>query len=280
MDARIDQSLQHARKLIGRVHLRSRRAVASRLVNLQRRTAGKQSERPGVTVATVTWNSLPYLKVLIEAVHQFSDPTVELLVIDNHSTDGTKEFLEAQSEVRSVMLPMNIGHGLGLDIAMIQAKTEHVIALDVDAFPIVDTWLDSVLGPLSNGATVAGAHFHRSFIHPCFLAMRRRDFLDLGVTFAPIGIAPTFGSAPKRLFMDVGEALSHNVSLANGSKALHRVPLTSSQGPGVAGSVFGDVVYHNFYSTQGRPDLMAASEAMWQQAVATYLRPFDSASSA
>ena len=111
------------------------------------------------------------------------------------------------------------------------------------------------------------------------IAFRRDDALrrtlqalsEQGVTFAPIGVAPTFGSAPKRLFMDVGEALSHNVSLANGSKALHRVPLTSSKGPGVAGSVFGDVVYHNFYSTQGRPDLMAASEAMWQQAVATYL---------
>lgn len=271
VNQRINQLQRDARKLLGRTHLHSRRAVASRLVNLQRRTAWKQSERPGVTVATVTWNSLPYLKVLVEAVRKFSDPTVELLVIDNHSTDGTKEFLEAQPDVRSVMLPMNIGHGLGLDIAMIQAHTEHVVLLDVDAFPITDSWLNSVMGPLSSGSTVAGAHFHRSFIHPCFLAMRRHDFLELGVTFAPIGVAPTFGSAPKRLFMDVGEALSHNVSLANGSKALHRVPLTSSQGPGVAGSVFGDVVYHNFYSTQGRPDLMAASEAMWQQAVATYL---------
>jgi len=166
---------------------------------------------------------------------------------------------------------MNIGHGLGLDVAMLHVETETVVVLDVDAFPISGAWLDAVVAPLAEGASVAGAHFHRSFIHPCFLAMGRREFLDLGVSFAPVGVAPKFGEVPKKVFMDVGELLSHNVSLARGTHALHKIPLTSSRGPGMAGSVFGDVVYHNFYSMQGAPDLMAASEQMWQEAVAEYL---------
>ena len=147
---------------------------------------------------------------------------------------------------------MNIGHGLGLDIAMVQAKTEHVVVLDVDAFPDYGQLARQRYRPAVQRGQLLLAHtFIAASSTPVSWRCAVETFLDLGVTFAPIGIAPTFGSAPKRLFMDVGEALSHNVSLANGSKALHRVPLTSSQGPGVAGSVFGDVVYHNFYSTQG-----------------------------
>ena len=80
---------------------------------------------------------------------------------------------------------------------------------------------------------------------------------------------------PRPVFRDTtyrsGNAQCRGIGTQAGKITLHGIPLTSSQGPGVAGSVFGDVVYHNFYSTQGRPDLMAASEAMWQQAVATYL---------
>ena len=72
-------------------------------------------------------------------------------------------------------------------------------------------------------------------------------------------------------FMDVGEALSQVVTLRFGRKALHQIPLTSKEGPGMAGSVFGDVVYHNFYATQGRADRCVASDLLWSRAVEQYL---------
>jgi len=228
-------------------------------------------ERPGVTVVTVTWNSLSYLKGCIEGVRRFSGSAVEMLVVDNHSTDGTSAYLAERSDVRTVRTPFNFGHGLGLDLAFALAETEMVVALDVDAFPVSHDWLSAVLDPLDDGAIISGAYVQRAFIHPSFLAMRRCDYLRLGIPFAPVGVAVAPGDVPHGLFMDVGEALSHMVAVVAGSSALHRIPITADSGDHLVGSMYGDVVYHGFYSTQGDPRLVTATQRAWSEALARYL---------
>lgn len=265
------QARTELRRRAGSTNLAARRAGGLQWVKAQRRQARDRAEIPGVTIATVTWNSLPYLEVLVKAVRQFTANPVEMIVVDNHSTDGTKEFLASNRDVTSIDVPLNLGHGLGLDIAFIRARTEHVVVLDVDAFPIRDGWLSVVLDPLEGNAKIAGAQVHRSFVHPCFLGMRRQTYMDSGSSFAPVGRAPKMGDAPKGVFMDVGEALSHNIALTYGSDSVHQLPATSIEGPGMAGSVFADAVYHNFYSTQGDPALMTASADLWAAAQARYL---------
>jgi hypothetical protein len=273
MDVRAGQrALAAARTASGRTNLLGRRAIASQFVNLARRRGSSRAERPGVTVATVTWNSLDFLRSCLGGIQRFSDSSVEILVIDNHSTDGTPEFLDQQGRARHIRTPLNIGHGLGLDLAFAAAETELVVTLDVDAFPISDRWLSAVLDPLDEGAMVAGAYVQRAFIHPSFLAMRRRDYLRLGVRFVPIGVPTAPGGTPHGLFMDVGEALSQTVAVVAGTAALHRVPITGSRGDNLVGSIYGDVVYHNFYATQGRPELVEASKVAWAEAVDAYLR--------
>lgn len=260
------------RRRVGSTNLKARRTAGLQWVRAQARQARNRQEVPGVTIATVSWNSLSYLEVLVDAVRQFTPNPIEILVVDNHSSDGTKEFLASTRDVTSVDVPLNLGHGLGLDIAFLHARTEHVVVLDVDAFPIRNGWLDVALDPLHSDAKIAGAQVHRSFVHPCFLAMKRRTFLDSGSSFAPVGRAPKMGQAPKGIFMDVGEALSHNIALTYGSSAVHQLEPTSIEGPGMAGTVFADAVYHNFYSTQGNPELMSASAALWANARARYLQ--------
>jgi glycosyltransferase involved in cell wall biosynthesis len=203
----------------------------------------------------------------------FGDDRVEILVIDNHSTDGTEEFLARQTDVRSIRTPLNIGHGLGLDLAFARADTSHGVALDVDAFLISQAWLPAVLDPLANGAIVAGAYVQRAFIHPSLLAMRRTDYFRLNLRFVPIGVPTPPGDVPRGIFMDVGEVLGQTVAVVEGTKALHRIPITASRDHNLVGSVYGDVVYHNFYSTQGKPELVHAALAARVEAVAEYLSP-------
>lgn len=262
-----------ARSTVAQANLLGRRAVASGLVNRSRRRGVRAGERPGVTVVTVTWNSLDYLRGCLQGVRRYSDPSVGILVIDNHSTDGTQAYLATQQDVRTVRTPFNFGHGSGLDLAFALADTEMVVALDVDAFPISKDWLSVVLNPLVDGAVIAGAYVQRAFIHPSFFAMRRRDYLRLGIPFVPIGLPTPPGGVPRGLFMDVGEALSHMVAVVEGSSALHRIPITAGSGNHLVGSIYGDVVYHNFYSTQGNPELVAASRRAWSEAMARYLTP-------
>ncbi len=206
--------------------------------------------RPGSTVITVNWNSLQFLRRMLDATVAMSPPGTEFLVVDNGSTDGSVEYLRGRSDVQTLHSPVNVGHGVALDLAVPRVDTEHVAILDVDAFPISDRWLDESLAALEAGAKVAGAHMHRNFVHPCFLVTRTATVHEFGLTFRPVGSLARRRAAP--LFLDVGEALSQRVLIRfGGGAALHFFEPTSVRGPDGTGTVFGGLVYHNQYATQG-----------------------------
>ena len=48
-----------------------------------------------VSYIIITWNGIDYLRQLLESMRrQLSRPDVEVIITDNHSTDGTVAFLE------------------------------------------------------------------------------------------------------------------------------------------------------------------------------------------
>lgn len=223
-------------------HLERRRSTRATSVN-------ESDAEDGVTVITVNWNTLPFLKVLIATVSARSPANTRLIVIDNASKDGSREFLLSQPDIETVLLPVNIGHGRALDIGCARARTSTIALLDVDAFPITSDWLDRPLAELEVGKVLSGAHFQRNFIHPSFLVFRRDLLRHIQVGFSPIGRTSTerhFG-----LFMDVGEAFSQAVAVKFGTSSLDKIPITERFGSGDRQAVFGSTVFHNFYSTYG-----------------------------
>ncbi len=216
-----------------------------------RRVRHPRDYRPGVTVITVNWNSLPFLRRTLAAIEAMSPSGTDVVVVDNASTDGSREYLAGRQGIRTLLLPLNVGHGVALDLAVAGVDTEYLAVLDVDAFPVAPDWLEQSIAALEAGAQVAGAHLHRNFIHPSFLVTRTRVVHEFGLTFRPVGtLAQLDRSAP--LFLDVGEALSQRMIVKfGGGRALHFFEPTSTRGPGLAGSVFGGIVYHNLYATQG-----------------------------
>jgi len=256
---------------VGWWNLRLRRYAFGGMVRVYRAVAGRKPVRDGVTVVTVNYNSLPQLRVLLAALERYTAEPVDVIVVDNASKDGSREFLRSRSDVRSLLLPINIGHGFGLDIAVLTASTSTVVTFDIDAFPVSPGWLPAVTEPLTQGAVIAGAHLHRAYIHPCFLALRRSDFLHYRLSFVPVGRCPSREVPATGLYLDAGEAVSHILSLAYGTRAIHKIPPTSTHGPGVIGTVFGDIVYHNFYSTHAQGEMGKAGAEAWRQAVAKYV---------
>jgi glycosyltransferase involved in cell wall biosynthesis len=202
-------------------------------------------------VVTVNWNSLPFLRLMIEAIRATSPSDIEIVVFDNGSSDGSVEYLQSRSDVRLMRSPVNLGHGVALDVAVASVDTEFLAVFDVDAFPISDRWLPESLVRLDSGAQVAGARMHRNFVHPCFLVTRTQVVHRYGLTFRPVGSLSKLDSeAP--LFLEVGEALSQRMIVKfGGGQALHFFEITSLRGPGATGAVFGDIVYHNQFATQG-----------------------------
>jgi glycosyltransferase involved in cell wall biosynthesis len=230
---------------------------------------------PGVTVVAVSFNSGECAETLVRAVRRFSPSDVRIIIVDNASSEPLPEWLAGERGVELVRLPGNFHHGPAMDLGVLKVGTTHFVAMDIDAFPIREGWLEMWLEPLHNGARVSGAHMEpgmtlhdRDYVHPCCLAMRTSTFVLGRHTFAPGSV----GGAP----CDTGQQISER------EPAQHYIDLTSQRGPGAVGSVFGDAVYHNFYATRfhGREvevldGIIEAGDARlaWVEAISRYLGP-------
>ena len=237
----------------------------------RRRLAGL--EGGAVTVVTVNWNSWEHLAVLIEMVRRHSPPATRLLVVDNGSTDESRERLASDKQAETKLLPVNLGHELALDIGVLSCRTESVVVLDVDAFPLTGDWLQTLLAPLDAGARISGARLNRQYVHPCCWAMRTARFVEMGHSFRSRYSPRAEGRDASG---DVGEMMS-----AREAPNLHFFDPTSQRGPGDVGTVFGGFVYHNFYATRfeatADPTLDSVVErgdpgAAWEEALARYVR--------
>ena len=234
--------------------------------------------RRGVTIAIVNWESLDLLQDVLIAIERFGSPRtgpVEVLVVDNGSTDGSRAFLRAQrlrGRIRCLLLPRNLYHGPAMDLAFLVSRTEYTVALDVDAFPIADDWLSTLIAPLEAGRFVAGAEALRGYIHPCCLAMRTAYFARRRHTFTP-HLGDWDPDRLGRSEWDTGESITRREGLARAAP----FPRTRVRGPLQLGSIFGDFVYHNGASTRMRSDVeidgltRADVEAAWREAVAEFL---------
>jgi glycosyltransferase involved in cell wall biosynthesis len=224
-----------------------------------------------VTVVTVNWNSAPFVETLLRIVRARSRDDLRIIVVDNGSRDESRSYLARRSDVRTIALPFNLGHDLALDIGFLCVETEYAVALDVDAFPVHERWLDELLAPLSAGSTVSGARLNRMYVHPCCLALRTARFVERGLSFRS-------RYQPRREGRDASGDLGENLS-AREAPNLHFFDPTSQRGPGDVGTVFGGLVYHNFYSTRFRTtqngvlDAVVRSDdasAAWAEALERY----------
>lgn len=246
--------------------------VAIPLLRARARRRVPRLQPDAATVVTVNWNSWEHLAVLIDVVQRRSPADTRIVVVDNGSGDESRARLAEHPEVRTVKLPLNLGHELAMDIGVLLAETEFVVALDVDAFPLHDDWLTELLAPLDTGARVSGARLNRRYVHPCCWAMRKARFVERGHSFRS-HYQPREGE--RDASGDVGEEIS-----AAEAPHLHFFEVTAQRGPGDVGTVFGDLVYHNFYATRfnassgGTLDEVVAaddSSQAWQEALRRYV---------
>jgi hypothetical protein len=102
--------------------------------------------------------------------------------------------------------------------------------------------LERLLAPLTEGAQVSGARLNREYVHPCCWAMRKARFVERGHSFRS-------HYRPREEGRDASGDVGEEISAAEAPN-LHFFEVTSQRGPGDVGTVFGNLVYHNFYATR------------------------------
>jgi len=107
-----------------------------------------------VSVVVVNWNGAAYLQQCLGAVRALRGAVGEVLVVDNASTDGSRELVAQKfPEVRWIGLDTNAGPCPARNAGMRAAQNRWVLALDNDALVEPDT-LEKLLAARAEGVAI------------------------------------------------------------------------------------------------------------------------------
>ncbi|HLG25029.1 MAG TPA: glycosyltransferase [Candidatus Nanoarchaeia archaeon] len=89
-------------------------------------------KNPLVSVVVINYNEKNLLKTVIDSIYSLDYKNIELLVVDNASTDGSKEFIEKNyKKVILVKNRKNLGY-VGLNSAVKHCKGDYILFLNND----------------------------------------------------------------------------------------------------------------------------------------------------
>jgi GT2 family glycosyltransferase len=103
--------------------------------------ASSPSLRPDVSILIVSFNTRGVLRECLESIdRESSGLTVEVSIVDNHSSDGSPEMIEQEfPHVRLVRSQVNLGFGAANNVALEGCKGRYIVLLNSDAFLCPDS---------------------------------------------------------------------------------------------------------------------------------------------
>lgn len=116
------------------------------------------------SIIILTKNQLEYTKHCLESIRDYTvEGTYELIFVDNASDDGTREWLQAQKDIKLVLNDENLGFPKGCNQGIELATGDNILLLNNDTI-VTENWLDNLItclysaddigavGPVSNNA--------------------------------------------------------------------------------------------------------------------------------
>jgi GT2 family glycosyltransferase len=97
---------------------------------------GLEKPRYDASIIVVSFNTCEILRECLESVlREAGELSVEVLVVDNHSSDGSPEMVEASfPQVRLIRSSVNLGFGAANNLALEAAQGRYFVLLNSDAF--------------------------------------------------------------------------------------------------------------------------------------------------
>ena len=126
------------------------------------------SQKSRTSIIIPCFNQLKYTKKCLESIEQYTTAPYELLLVDNGSTDPTREYLQKYAEghehVRIILNDKNLGFAAANNQGLQKAKGDFVLLLNNDV-AVTEGWLDRLIahfekspdigmvGPMSNAVS-------------------------------------------------------------------------------------------------------------------------------
>jgi GT2 family glycosyltransferase len=117
---------------------------------------GAPGPRPLVSAVVLNWNGEAFIEECLDSLAAQTYPCLEVIVVDNGSTDGSRAWLRSAWQGRRgrlIELPANLGFAEGNNVGIRAARGAYVVLLNNDA--VADArWVESLVGAAEADAAV------------------------------------------------------------------------------------------------------------------------------
>lgn len=97
------------------------------------------------SIVVLTFNNLQYNKGVIESIRKYTPPgTYEIIVVDNASTDGTREWLANLNDIKLILNNENVGFPKGCNMGIALAEVGNDVLLLNNDIEVTENWLDNL----------------------------------------------------------------------------------------------------------------------------------------
>ena len=97
------------------------------------------------SIIILTYNNLIYNQICVDSIRKYTkEDTYEIIIVDNCSTDGTREWLKNQKNIVVILNEENVGFPKGCNIGIANSNSENdVLFLNNDTI-VTPRWLDNL----------------------------------------------------------------------------------------------------------------------------------------
>lgn len=102
------------------------------MADIQFFPAKNAPENPYFSMLIPSWNNLPYLQLCVESIRKHAGVPFELIVHLNEAKDGSKEWVEAQSDIAYSFSKENVGVCHAMNAMRTLARADYLLYLNDD----------------------------------------------------------------------------------------------------------------------------------------------------
>jgi GT2 family glycosyltransferase len=106
---------------------------------------------PLVSIIVLTYNQVAYTRACFASLARHTVPSYELIVVDNASTDGTRDYLRTVAGARLVLNDANRGFAGGCNQGLALMRGRYALLLNNDTL-LPEGWLERLLGAIDRPA--------------------------------------------------------------------------------------------------------------------------------
>ncbi len=88
---------------------------------------------PKISIVIVTYQSAAFIVPCLDSIAAHADLPIETIVVDNNSTDGTRDLIAPRTDVRLLPLNSNRGFAAGVNAGAALAKAPYLLLFNPDA---------------------------------------------------------------------------------------------------------------------------------------------------